>query len=253
MTDSGADNRPVALVTGSSSGLGAALAAALTADGYRVIGAGRNRPADVPQEEFIVADFARPDAVGAVEAELRRRTGRLDLLVNNAGFGAYAAWEELPEAELRRMFEVDFFAPVALTATLLPLLKDSKGAIVNIASVAAKAPVPCMGAYCAAKAALAQFSETLHAETRIHGITVLTVYPGRISTGFSARAVQMRECPETPGSRIDPGVFARRVLRQLKTRRRALVFPFWYRFFIVFTRLCPELYDRCALKVWKLR
>ncbi|MPN27657.1 hypothetical protein SDC9_175091 [bioreactor metagenome] len=110
-----------------------------------------------------------------------------------------------------------------------------------------------MGAYCAAKAALAQFSETLHAETRIHGITVLTVYPGRISTGFSARAVQMRECPETPGSRIDPGVFARRVLRQLKTRRRALVFPFWYRFFIVFTRLCPELYDRCALKVWKLR
>lgn len=245
--------QPVALVTGSSSGLGAALAEALAANGFRVIGVGRNRPAGTPETEFITTDLARPDAAATVAAELQKRTARLDLLVNNAGFGGYAVWEELPEADLRRMFEVDFFAPVALTGALLAMLKASHGAIVDIASVAAKVPVPCMGAYCAAKAALAQYSETLHAELEPHGVTVLTVYPGRISTGFSSRAIRLRECPETPGTRIDPAVFARRVLRRLHRRRRAFIFPGWYRFFIAFARLFPNVYDRCARRVWKLR
>ena len=242
-----------ALVTGSTSGLGAALAAELRRRDFRVIGLGRSRPGDVPESDFIQIDLARPGAAQTVAAELRERTATLDLLVNNAGFGGYAAWEEMPEADLRRMFEVDFFAPVLLARELLPMLERSRGGIINLASVAALAPVPCMGAYCAVKAAFGQFSSTLRAELKRRRIRVLTVYPGRISTGFSSRAVRIRECPDTPGNRVDPARFARRVITCFERNRRKLVYPRWYVFFLIFTRLFPELYGQLACKIWKLK
>ncbi len=243
----------IALVTGSSSGLGAAAAAALRRRNFRVIGLGRRRPDGVAESDFIVCDLAQPDAAATVRREFDRRADRLDVLVNNAGFGGYATWEELPETELRRMFEVDFFAPVALARAFLISLKQTRGAIINLASVAALAPVPCMGAYSAVKAALAQFSFTLRAEAGVSGVRVLTVCPGRISTGFSSRAVTLRDCPETPGNQIDPGRLADQMLRALDRNSRRVIFPGWYGLFIAFTRLCPELYDRLALRAWKMR
>lgn len=242
-----------ALVTGSSSGLGRALACELEKRAYRVIGLGRKKPENVAEEDFIVCDLSDPTALATVPQELAKRTDRLDLLVNNAGFGGYAAWEELPESDLRRMFEVDFFAPVLLTRLLLKDLSKTRGAIVNISSVAALAPVPCMGAYSAVKAALLSFSQTLRAEASVQSVRVITVCPGRISTGFSSRAIRLRECPETPGNQVDTAKFARKVCKAIDRNRRLVVFPNWYKLFVWFTRRCPELYMRMALKVWKLR
>ena len=175
------------------------------------------------------------------------------MLVNNAGFGGYAAWEELPATELRRMFEVDFFAPVRLAQLMLPLLAESRGDIINIASVAAISTVPSMGAYSAVKAALKSFSQTLRAEASLQGIKVITVCPGRISTGFSSRAIRLRECPDTPGNNVDPARFARRVLKTLNRNRGILVYPGWYKLFNFFTNTFTDLYMRMALKVWKMR
>ena len=247
------DGRKVALVTGSSSGLGAAVAAELLKRNYRVIGLGRRKAGDIDDADFIVCDLNDPAAVEQVPAELARRTDRLDMLVNNAGFGGYATWEELPTAELRRMFEVDFFAPVRLAQLLLGKLSETRGAIINISSVAALAPVPCMGAYSAVKAALKSFSQTLRAEASLQNVRVLTVCPGRISTGFSSRAIRMRECPETPGNNVDPARFARRVVNSAERNRALIVYPGWYRFFIAFTGIFTDTYMRMALKVWKLR
>ncbi|MBO5722538.1 MAG: SDR family NAD(P)-dependent oxidoreductase, partial [Lentisphaeria bacterium] len=218
------DGRKVALVTGSSSGLGAAVAAELLKRNYRVIGLGRRKAGDIDDADFIVCDLNDPAAVEQVPAELARRTDRLDMLVNNAGFGGYATWEELPAAELRRMFEVDFFAPVRLAQLLLGKLSETRGAIINISSVAALAPVPCMGAYSAVKAALKSFSQTLRAEASLQNVRVLTVCPGRISTGFSSRAIRMRECPETPGNNVDPARFARRVVNSAERNRALIVY-----------------------------
>ena len=125
------DGRKVALVTGSSSGLGAAIASELLKRNYRVIGLGRRKAGEVDDADFIVCDLNDPTAVEQVPAELAKRTGRLDMLVNNAGFGGYATWEELPATELRRMFEVDFFAPVRLAQLLLGKLSETRGAVVN--------------------------------------------------------------------------------------------------------------------------
>ena len=242
-----------ALVTGSSSGLGSAIASELARRNCRVIGLGRKKPADVPESDFIVCDLSDPASVEQIPAELAKRTGKLDILVNNAGFGGYATWEELPQSELRRMFEVDFFAPARIAQMLLPMLSQSKGNIINIASVASWAPVPCMGAYSAVKAALASFSATLRAEASLQGVKVLTVCPGRISTGFSSRAITLRECPETPGNKVSTEKFARKVVKSALNGRGLIVFPGWYRLFIGFTRIFPETYMRMALKVWKLK
>ena len=243
----------VALVTGSASGLGLALANELAQRNYRVIGLGRKKPENIADKDFIICDLSDPAAVEKIPAWLKERTDRLDMLVNNAGFGGYAAWEELPAAELRRMFEVDFFAPVRLAQLMLPLLAESRGGIINIASVAAISPVPCMGAYSAVKAALKNFSQTLRAEASLQGIKVITICPGRISTGFSSRAIRLRECPDTPGNNVDPARFARRVLKTLNRNRGILVYPGWYRLFNFFTNNFTDLYMRMALKVWKMR
>ena len=243
----------IALVTGSSSGLGRAVAEELERRSFRVIGLGRKKPEGVADSDFIVCDLSDPAFVEQIPAELARRAERLDILVNNAGFGGYATWEELPPAELRRMFEVDFFAPVRIAQLLLPALAETQGYIIDIASVAALAPVPCMGAYSAVKAALASFSATLRAEASLQNVKVLTVCPGRISTGFSSRAITLRECPETPGNKVSTVKFARKVVNCALKGKALLVYPQWYKLFIGFTRKFPETYMRMALKVWKLK
>lgn len=245
--------KPVALVTGCSSGLGKALAVELKSRSYRIIGLGRHPAEPGICDDFIVCDLSDPAAVENIPGLLAQYTDRLDLLVNNAGFGGYAAWEELPPAELRRMFEVDFFAPVRLTQLLLDKLSQTRGAVVNLASVAALAPVPCMGAYSAVKAALASFSASLRAEASVRNVRVITICPGRISTGFSSRAIRIRECPETPGNQVDVTRYARKVVNAVNRNRRVVIYPGWYKLFIAFTRICPELYMSMALKVWKLK
>ena len=242
-----------ALVTGSSSGLGLAVAEELKKRSYRVIGLGRKKPENVPDEDFIVCDLSKPEAVETVLQEFCKRSDRLDILLNNAGFGGYATWEELPPEDLWRMFEVDFFAPVRLAQLFLPLLSRNSGRIINIASVAALDPVPCMGAYSAVKAALESFSATLRAEASLQNVKVTTVCPGRISTGFSSRAITLRECPETPGNKVSTEKFARKVVNSALRGKRRLIFPAWYKLFIWFTRHFPESYMNLALKTWKLK
>ena len=148
---------------------------------------------------------------------------------------------------------MDFFAPVRLAQLLLPMLSESSGFIINTASVASFAPVPCMGAYSAVKAALASFSATLRAEAGVQNVKVLTLCPGRISTGFSSRAITLRECPDTPGNNVSTVKFARKVVNSALKGKGTLIYPGWYKLFIAFTRKFPETYMRMALKVWKLK
>ena len=237
------------LITGVSGGLGAAMAREFRRRGWHVIGVCRTAPAADLCDEFIPCDLTDPAAVARLGASVET----LDVLVNNAGIGAYAAWEELDDASLRKLMEIDFFAPVALTKSLLPALARTRGAVINISSVAAEVPVACMGAYNAAKAALAMFSESLRPELHARGIRVLTVLPGRIDTGFSKRAVGGRQVPETPGRTASSAEgLARRVYRAFVRRRRRLIYPAWYAPAIAFIRHFPAVNEYFNRKLWGL-
>ncbi len=246
-----AEEQRLAVVTGGSSGLGLAVAREFARRGFRVVTICRH-PA--PEFEGIAADLAT--ATGRAEAvrELRQRGLTPTVLVNNAGIGAYAEWRKLPEAELRRVMELDFFAPVLLSCELLPELRRTRGTVINIASISALAPVACMGAYGAAKAAVWMFSESLRMEWRRFGVRVLTVSPGRIDTGFSERApVCETPPPETPGRRgSSPESFAGAVFRAWRRGRRRLLYPGWYRGFIWFTRCFPALNEWGNRRIWGL-
>ncbi|MEF3191159.1 MAG: SDR family NAD(P)-dependent oxidoreductase [Campylobacterales bacterium] len=241
--------RRVALITGTSHGLGAALAAEFRQHGVIVAGLSRT-PGTTPLDLYIPGDVTnhndRLRALGAVD----ERFGRLDLLVNNAGIGIYNCWEELREEELRAMFEVNFFAPVALTKEALGMLRASRGTIINVSSVAGKIHLPYMGGYNATKFALNAFSDSLRAELAPDGIHLLNLIVGRIATGFGTRPGRNDRAPKTPGI-ATPEAFAKATWRAYTKRQRELVFPSWYRPFIWVAKMVPNLYDKASLKPWR--
>lgn len=244
-----------ALVTGVSSGLGRAIAGELAAHGVRVISVCRTKPEISGLERWIQADITQAGDRAKIVSELNALCGgKLDLLVNNAGMGIYAAWDEMKEDDLRAVFELDFFAPVALTQALIPSLSAAHGTVVNISSAAARLWVPCMGAYCAAKAALSMFSNTLRVELRNRHIRVTDVAPGQVNTGFSSRSRGTRKPPDSPGSKgHTPEALARSVYQAWRHGRKRPTYPRILAGAIFFVRtIIPDLYDRISFKLWHL-
>lgn len=243
----------IAVITGVSSGLGLAMARRFRCEGFFVIGISRNAPPEETVDDFIATDLTDTESRVRAAGEIGKKYGRVDVLVNNAGIGSYSRWEDLAEEDLRKLMEIDFFAPVAFTKLLLELLEECHGTVVNISSVAAYVPVGCMGAYNAAKAALKMFSETLRIELAPRRIHVLNVCPGRIDTGFSSRAVGAMQPPETPGrGSSSPDTLAKRVFRAYTRGKREVIYPRWYRPVIWFVRHFPGINDMANRKVWDL-
>ncbi len=247
------DSKKIVLITGASSGLGLAMAKCFLSHGHIVIGVSRHRP-PVELPHWIEADITQRSDQEKIAAFVAEKFDRLDVLVNNAGMGSYATWEELPEAELRKLFELDFFAVVALTRILLPQLAKAQGSIINISSAAGKLWVPCMGAYCAAKAAVAMFSNTLGVELSRRNIHVLDVAPGQINTGFSRRAFAHRDVPDSPGSsRTSPEKLASFVYRAWQRKKRRVTYPAMLKFALFWLRaIIPGIYQKVSLKLWKI-
>src|SRR4051794_26951239 len=189
--------KPVALVTGASSGIGRAAAASLVAAGFEVVGTSRNTSgiAPVAGVTFFDLDVTSDESVRAVVAHTIERFGRLDVLVNNAGTGAAGAAEESSVAQDQRVFDINFFGLVRLTKAVLPHMRAAgHGRIVNISSVLGLVPAPYMASYGATKHAIEGYSESIDHEVREHGIRVLLVEPAYTKTGFDANAIQ----PDAP-------------------------------------------------------
>jgi NAD(P)-dependent dehydrogenase (short-subunit alcohol dehydrogenase family) len=190
----GTDDRAV-LVTGVSSGIGRAIASALSARGVRVIGSVRTAAdaasfasAPGPSARALVFDLRDPAAIAAAAAEAKAfaPTG-LRGIVNNAGIAVPGPLEHLPLAEFRDQMEVNLTGVLAVTQAFLPLL-SSGGRIVNVSSVAAATAMPFLGAYSASKAALEAMSASLRRELRMRGIDVVIVQPGGIRTPIWRKA-----------------------------------------------------------------
>ncbi|NBA93379.1 SDR family oxidoreductase [Pseudomonas sp. R5(2019)] len=183
---------PVALITGCSSGIGRALAEAFKGAGYEVWATAR-KPEDVEhlQASGFVArqlDVNDSDALEHLAEALNQHSGGLDLLINNAGYGAMGPLLDGGVEAMRRQFETNVFAVVGVTRALFPVLRRSRGLVVNVGSVSGVLVTPFAGAYCASKAAVHALSDTLRLELAPFGVRVMEVQPGAIASSFASNA-----------------------------------------------------------------
>src|SRR6478672_6701880 len=183
---------PVAIVTGASGGIGEATARALHAAGYRVFGTSRRAPATrSPGIEHLTLDVTSDESVKAAVSEVLSKTGRIDLLVNNAGVGLVAGAEESSVEQAKSLFDVNLFGVFRLTNAVLPTMRrQGSGRIVNISSVMGLIPAPFMALYAASKHALEGYSESLDHEIRATGVRVVLVEPAYTRTSFEGNVYQ---------------------------------------------------------------
>ena len=187
----------VALVTGASSGIGQATAQHLAQAGYRVFGTSRRAATQAtPGVVMLALDVTSDDSVAALVKDVMRRAGRIDLLINNAGFGvAPAAAEESSLEQARAIFDTNFFGLVRMTRAVAPHMRaQGSGHIINIGSVLGFLPMPYMALYSASKHAVAGYSEALDHELRTMGVRVSVVEPAYINTPFDANLM----APDAP-------------------------------------------------------
>lgn len=198
--------KKVALVTGGSSGIGRCTAAALSAAGCSVYEISRR---EIPQEgvTHIGADVTDEAAVKAAVERLLQREGRLDIVVNCAGFGISGAVEFTELAEAKAQFNVNFFGTVNVNRAAIPVMRQQGGGrIVNVSSVAAVAHIPFQTYYSASKAALESYTCALANELRPFGITVTAAQPGDIQTGFTQARRKCAAGDDIYGGRISRSV-----------------------------------------------
>ena len=205
---------PVWFITGCSTGFGRALAERVLARGWRVVATARDRArvADLSGDgdSLLALDLDVTDAgqIAAAVDAAKTRFGRIDVLVNNAGYGYQAAIEEGVEEEIRAQFDANVFGLFALTRAVLPLMRHAgRGHILNITSVAGLAGFPASGYYAASKHAVEGWSDSLAAEVAPLGLHVTCVEPGPFRTDWAGRS--LRQTPnriaayaETAGARM---------------------------------------------------
>ncbi|SFO08692.1 Short-chain dehydrogenase [Candidatus Pantoea varia] len=183
----------VALVTGASSGIGKASANKLQAAGYRVYGTSRRGP-DAGKHAFplLALDVTDDTSVKAAIEALMQLEGRIDLLVNNAGFGVSpAAAEESSVEQARQIFDTNFMGIVRLTRAVLPhMRRQGYGRIINIGSILGVVPLPYVALYAASKHAVEGYTGALDHELRTLGIRVSVIEPAYIKTQFEAHNIE---------------------------------------------------------------
>jgi NAD(P)-dependent dehydrogenase (short-subunit alcohol dehydrogenase family) len=191
--------KPVALVTGASSGIGKATAERLATAGYKVYGTSR-RGATPGQRPFemLSLDVTSDESVEAAVKELIRLEGRIDLLVNNAGFGvAPAGAEESSIEQAKAIFDTNFFGLIRMTRAVVPhMRRQGSGRIINIGSVLGFLPMPYGALYAATKHAVEGYSESLDHELRTRGIRVSVIEPAYTKTQFDTNFL-------APDSKLD--------------------------------------------------
>ncbi|MEM3740680.1 MAG: SDR family oxidoreductase [Candidatus Korarchaeum sp.] len=211
------------LVTGASSGIGRALVLEFCKEGASVVGLSRNEGALRELAEicknfdFLLSDLSDLSSLSSIRERLMV-LGHLDVLINNAGFGAYRRMLETEPDDIVKMASVNFLAPILLTKELLPLMREGS-TVVNIITAGVHVLLSGLPLYGATKIALHYVSEAMRDELKERGIRLISVYPGLVNTDFHSRAGK-----EVRGG-IAPEVVARIVIRAIKEGRERVYVP----------------------------
>lgn len=255
-----AGEHSVVIITGGSSGIGKATAELFATEGYTVYELSRTMRQTVSGVQHIGCDITDEEQVRAAVATVLQESGKVDILVSNAGFGISGAVEFTDTADAKRQFDVNFFGSLNIVKAVLPQMRlQQSGKIIFMSSVAAVLTIPYQSFYSASKSALNALALALRNEVAAFGITVTALMPGDVSTGFTAarnkntvgeevythmhRAVEAMERDERQGMTT---VFLAREL--LRLARKANPAPLYtagiqYRIFVLLEKLLPKRFS----------
>ncbi|HYH97193.1 SDR family oxidoreductase [Hyalangium sp.] len=258
----GAFRGRVVLITGASSGIGRAAARAYAAQGAHLILAARREELlrELAREleglgvraVAVRCDITQAADVARLAREAEEQFGGVDILVNNAGIGLFGPVEALSEEQLRKVFELNFFALVRVTQAILPLLRKRPGGqILNVSSVLGHRGMPLLGGYCAAKAAVNALTESLRAELAAERISVLLVSPGFTETEFRQTRLHadgwQQKAP--PLKQMSAEEVALAMVKASKRRRRDTILTLPGRLMVLANRFVPGLFDLVARRM----
>jgi short-subunit dehydrogenase len=241
----------VVLITGASEGIGAACAGAFRKRGARLSLMARSeeklRAAGGPDALVTAGDVTLPEARQAAVERTLDRFGAVDILINNAGMGLYApAWETALD-DARRLFELNFFAPLAMAQMVAPHMRErGVGMVVNVSSVAGKVTLPWLTLYSASKYALGSLTDGLRMELARDGIHTMTVCPGYVRTDFHRHALGGGPPPKVARSKqfaITPEQCAEAIARGVERGARTVMAPRSAWLLVLAERLFPFLVD----------
>ena len=252
----------VVVITGASKGIGAELARQLAAKGSKLVLAARS---EKELEEVAAACKKLGASVVTVKADVTTERdcqaiiagamvayGRLDALVNNAGATMWARFEDIEDMEiLKRIMDVNYMGAVYCTKHALPLLKQSKGLIVGISSLAGRTGVPTRTGYSAAKHAMTGFFDSLRIELEDSGVAVTMIYPGFVATGIRENATgpdgkPILVSPVKEGEVMSVEDCARRIVTAMERREREVVMTARGKIGLILKVFAPSLIDRIA-------
>tara|TARA_Y100000782_G_scaffold113142_1_gene145110 strand:- start:1753 stop:2556 length:804 start_codon:yes stop_codon:yes gene_type:complete len=178
----------VVLITGASSGIGKSTAEFLVTKGFTVYGTSRNpKQQEVNGVHFLALDVTKPETIATAMEQILEKEARVDVLINNAGKGITGPLEEIPEEELKSIFETNYFGPLRVIKAVLPgMRKQGSGLIINVTSIAGYMGLPYRSAYSATKGALGLTTEALRMELKEFNIKLTNVAPGDFATNIAA-------------------------------------------------------------------
>lgn len=264
----------VVLITGGSSGIGKSVGEFLLTKGLTVYGTSRN-PQNYTQSKFpiIALDVADNNTIVTCVKTVIDAEGQLDIVINNAGAGITGPIEEIPEVEIKRNFETNFFGPINVIKAVLPQMRNqNSGLIINITSIAGYMGLPYRGIYSASKGALELLTEALRLEIKDFNIHITNIAPGDFATNIAAgrfHAPAKEDSPykekyesvlkaidEDVNEANDPIAVAEIVYKVIKTKQPKIhykVGAFKQKFSIVLKRLLPDkVYEKMLINHYKL-
>ncbi len=264
----------VVLITGGSSGIGKSIGIFLQQKGMTVYGTSRN-PQNISDSPFplIALDVRDANSIAKAIAEIITITGKLDVLINNAGVGITGPIEEIPIQEMKNHFDTNFYGPIAVMQAVLPQMRaQESGLIINITSIAGYMGLPFRGIYSASKGALELVTEAIRMETKSFGIQVTNIAPGDFATNIAASRYHapviknsayeisygnsLLEMNTHVDSGANPEQMATAVYAIINTKNPKIhykVGAFMQKFSIVLKRILPDnMYEKMLMKHYKL-
>lgn len=264
----------VVLITGGSSGIGKSIGEFLHQKGFVVYGTSRN-PEKITNSIFplVALDVRDKQSIVNCVAEVIQKSGRLDIVINNAGVGITGPIEEIPTEEIRNNFETNLFGPIEVMKAVLPQMREQKsGLIINITSIAGYMGLPYRGIYSASKGALELITEALRMEVKSFGIQITNVAPGDFATNIAAGRYHapvvkgsayevlygntLKEMDSHVDSGSNPNEMAEAIFAIIKTDKPKVhykVGAFMQKFSIVLKRILPDtVYEKMLMNHYKL-
>ncbi|WP_323787771.1 SDR family oxidoreductase [Psychroserpens sp.] len=264
----------VVLITGGSSGIGKSIGEFLTSKGFEVFGTSRN-PDRYTESKFklVALDVADTRSIEKAIKTVIETSGKLDVLINNAGAGITGPIEEIPDAEIKRNFETNFFGPINVIKAVLPQMRvQNSGLIINITSIAGYMGLPYRGIYSASKGALELITEAFRMEIKDFNIHMTNVAPGDFATNIAAGRYTAPIVKSSPYERVykttldlmnehvdhgeNPDIMAKVVYKVINTPNPKIhykVGAFMQKFSIVLKRILPDkVYEKMLMNHYKL-